>query len=137
MKTVSRSILVLLVLSSLFLAAPALLAAENQTLEGEFIWEREDGEYAGELKAVFEPTGESTWNVSFYFNFDDKDHVYSGTAEGNLTDGELTGEVMSDDEEKHPYTFSGTFDDDGSFAGTHQFLGGEEARDTGRITLSR
>ncbi|MDA8015809.1 MAG: hypothetical protein MPN21_00045 [Thermoanaerobaculia bacterium] len=126
----------LLALSTLLLATP-LLAADSKTLEGEFIWEREDENVAGALKAVFEPTGDATWDVSFYFTFEDKDHIYKGTAEGSLTEGELKGEVLSDGEEPHPYEFTGSFAEDGSFSGTHSYTGGEEARPTGTITFTR
>lgn len=138
MKTATASITFsVLALFVLFLVAPATMADDTQTLEGEFIWERDDHDIAGPLKAVFESTGEDTWDVSFHFTFEDKPHVYTGTANGNLKDGELTGEVLSDGEEQQPYTFSGTFAEDGSFSGTHQYNGGEEARDTGKITLAR
>ena len=138
MKTANASIAFFaLALFALFLVVPAALAADTQTLEGEFIWERDDKDIAGPLKAVFEPTGENTWDVSFHFTFEDKPHIYTGTAKGNLKDGELSGEVLSDGEEQHPYTFSGTFAEDGSFAGVHHYIDGEEARKTGKITLAR
>lgn len=128
----------LLVLTALLLASPLLAGeTETQTLTGEFVWERDDKDIAGPLKAVFEPTGENMWDVSFYFTFDDKDHIYKGTAQGSLTEGELNGEVLSDGEEQHPYKFSGTFAEDGSFAGIHHFMGGDEARKTGSITFGR
>ena len=137
MKKATSSITFAVLALSVLIFAPAALAADSQTLEGEFIWERNDDNIVGPLKAVFEATGENTWNVSFYFTFEDKPHVYTGTAEGNLKDGELKGEVLSDSEEPRPYRFSGSFADDGSFSGTHQYVDGEEARDTGTITLSR
>lgn len=138
MKPVASSIAFsVLALCVLFLVVPAAMAADTRTLEGEFIWERDDKDIAGPLKAVFESTGEDMWNVSFHFTFEDKPHVYTGTAKGNLKDGELTGEVLSDGEEQHPYAFSGTFAEDGSFSGTHDYIDGEEARETGKIALAR
>lgn len=129
--------LTLAVIALTLLVAPPLLAADSQTLNGEFIWERDEENIVGDLKAVFEPTGENTWNVAFYFHFNDDDHIYTGTAKGNLTDGELEGEVMSDDDEPHPYSFTGTFAADGSFSGIHHYAGGDEPARTGTITLGR
>lgn len=128
-----------LALTALLLTTPlaAADAAESQTLQGEFVWERQDGTVAGPLTAVFEPTAKGAWDVSFHFTFEDKDYVYTGTAEGSLSEGELKGNVMSDGDEPQPYTFSGTFAKDGSFAGVHHYLGDEEARKTGSMTLAR
>lgn len=128
-----------LALTALLLTTPltAADAVESQTLQGEFVWERQDGTVAGPLTAVFEPTAQGAWDVSFHFTFEGKDHIYKGTAEGSLSEGELKGKVMSDGDEPRPYTFSGTFAKDGSFAGVHHYMGGEEARKTGSLTLAR
>jgi hypothetical protein len=123
-------------LAALLVAVPSLLATNTQTLQGEFVWERSDKSISGDLEAVFEPTGDATWNVSFHFTFDEKDHVYSGTAEGSLTEGELLGHVMTDGEEPSPFEFKGTFAD-GSFTGTHMGFRDGEAEPTGTMTLSR
>ncbi len=124
----------ILAISTLLLTVTPLFANDSQTLNGDFVWERSDENVTGELKAVFEPTGESAWNVSFYFTFEEKKHVYSGTAEGSLTDGELKGRVMTDGDEPQPFEFEGTFAE-GSFEGTHMgFRQGERTR-TGTLTL--
>ena len=120
----------------LLVAAPALLAAESQTLNGEFVWDRSDEEITGALKAVFEPTGENTWDVTFYFTWEDEDRVWNGTAEGSLGNGTLTGNAVSDDERQTQFEFEGTFAEDGSFAGTHQVIQESgEKRSTGSLTL--
>ena len=121
---------------ALLLTAPTLYAGESQTLEGEFVWKRSDKEIPGALEAVFEPTGENTWNVSFHFTFRDKEHTYTGTAEGSLTEGELHGRVMTDAEEPSPFEFEGSFTD-GQFSGTHASLRTGEAQPTGTMTLHR
>ncbi|MEM7352189.1 MAG: hypothetical protein AAF657_15420 [Acidobacteriota bacterium] len=126
----------ILALAALALTAPSLFADESQTLTGQFIWERSDKNIDGDLRAVFEPTGESAWNVSFYFKFEEKDHIYSGTAEGSLTDGTLKGKVMSDGDKPRPFEFEGTFAD-GSFQGTHTGFRKGEPSPTGTMTLSR
>lgn len=109
-------------------------AADSETLTGQFKWNRMDD--PGDIKAVFTATGENTWDVSFYFDFRDEPHVYTGTAEGSLTDGALKGKVMSDGEKPSPFSFEGKFVD-GTFEGVHHSLRDEEPAETGTITLSR
>lgn len=126
----------LLAVSALLLTASPILADEPQTLTGDFVWERSDKNITGDLEAVFEPTGDSAWNVSFHFIFDNEKHVYSGTAEGSLTDGTLKGQVMSDGDKPQPFEFEGTFAD-GSFEGTHAGFRQGDRSPTGTLTLSR
>ena len=140
-----KAALVLAALAFLF-TTPGLLAedkaaedkaevAENaEVLTGEFKWNRQDE--PGALRAVFTPTGENTWDVSFHFEFRDEPHVYSGTAEGTLGEGSLKGNVMSDGEKPSPFSFEGKFVD-GKFEGTHASLREEEPQDTGTLTLGR
>ena len=112
-------------------AAEAEAATESQTLEGQYQWNRM--EEPGDIKAVFTPTSDGQWEVSFYFNFRDEDHVYSGTANGSLTAGDLSGEVMSDGENPRPFQFEGKVVD-GVFEGTHGTTG-DDAQETGTIKL--
>lgn len=109
-------------------------AADETTLTGEFKWNRMDE--PGPIKAVFTPAGDGKWDVSFYFDFRDEPHVYSGTAEGSLSEGALKGNVMSDGEKPSPFSFEGKFVD-GTFEGVHHSLRDEEPAETGTITLSR
>lgn len=124
---------------ALALAAVALLALpgtlvqadEGQKLNGSYVWDQ--GSANGELEAVFTATGEGTWDVSFYFNFRDEDHIYTGTAEGSLSNGTLAGKVQTEDKQA-TFTFTGTVTD-GKFTGTHaRVRNGEEAK-TGTLTL--
>ncbi|MEM1206617.1 MAG: hypothetical protein AAGN66_25505 [Acidobacteriota bacterium] len=126
----------ILAISTLLLATTPLFAAESQTLTGDFIWERSDDSISGDLKAVFEPTGDAAWNVSFHFTFDEKKHVYSGTATGSLTEGELKGRVMSDGETPQPFEFEGSFNE-GAFEGVHKGFRQGEPTPTGTLRLSR
>ncbi len=130
MKRVPFMLLVVLVLA-LFQSVNAP-AAEEHTLTGEFRWE-EMGR-SGDLRTVFTPTGEGTWDVVFYFRFHGESHVYRGTAEGSLSRGALRGTVLDEDRER-TFTFEGAFKN-GEFAGTHSevFSGGAEK--TGTLTLS-
>ena len=106
-------------------------AGEKRTLKGAFEWSDEG--YEGDLKAVFTPTGEGTWDVAFHFEFQGQQHVYAGTAEGTLAGGELKGRVLNEDK-KRAYLFTGTFTD-GEFHGTHSEVrkGGDHT--TGTLTL--
>ncbi|MEM7581892.1 MAG: hypothetical protein AAF560_00810 [Acidobacteriota bacterium] len=131
----SKAATAVFVLSALLLTVTPAFAEKSQTMTGEFIWERSDRDITGDLKAVFEPTGESAWNVSFYFTFEEKEHVYSGTAEGSLTEGALKGKVMSDGDEPQPFEFEGT-SADGSFEGTHMGFRQGKPTPTGTLKLS-
>jgi hypothetical protein len=125
----------LLILSTLLLAvfAADAFAKDEQTLSGEYMWE--GGGNRGTLRAVFTPTGQDLWDVSFHFSFSGQSHVYAGTAEGSLTEGTLEGKVL-DDNQRNSYTFKGAFKD-GRFKGTHaQYRRDKEYR-TGTLTLGR
>ncbi|MDA8017067.1 MAG: hypothetical protein MPN21_06410 [Thermoanaerobaculia bacterium] len=124
-----RSLFLLLALS-LFLV-PAAFAEE--TLVGEYQWDQ--GGASGDLRAVFEPTGDNTWEVSFYFDFRSKPHVYSGTATGSLEDGTLEGTVKNENK-RRTFTFEGSFQN-GEFRGNHaETTRGEPIR-TGTLTLAQ
>ena len=113
-----------------------VLAAGDVTLEGSFVWARDDGDRTGDLKAVFTPTGKNEWTVAFHFDWENKPHVYKGTARGSLSKGTLEGDVDNDNEE-HPasFKFSGDFKR-GTFNGTHGHINKEgELKDTGTLTL--
>ncbi|HXV75107.1 MAG TPA: hypothetical protein VD788_02230 [Candidatus Polarisedimenticolaceae bacterium] len=111
-------------------------AAEAVTLEGGFVWERDDGTSDGALTAVLTPDGDGKWNVAFHFDWEDGAHVYSGTCEGSLT-GNLAGEVQSDNQDNTMnFRFSGKFEN-GTFNGTHAFITKEgEVKDSGTLTLA-
>jgi hypothetical protein len=104
---------------------------DSTTLNGTFVWEH--GNSAGDLEAVFAPTGEASWDVSFYFTFRNKRHTYTGSATGSLTAGALSGTVLNESE-KRTFTFEGAFED-GVFNGTHAEVSAEQAMSTGTLTL--
>ena len=106
-------------------------AADKRTLEGEFVW-NQGGE--GRLKAVFTAVGKEKWKVDFHFNFRNRSHTYSGTAEGSLNEGELKGKVKNESRQR-TFTFAGEFED-GRFRGRHQETNSGRARQTGTLTLS-
>ncbi|MDH3785260.1 MAG: hypothetical protein OEV00_08030, partial [Acidobacteriota bacterium] len=100
------------------------------TLQGEFVWGR--GE-AQPIKAVFSPTGEDAYDVSFYFQFRGRDHVYTGTATGEMGTGKMSGNVLNDSKVR-TFTFEGQFDD-GQFIGEHAETTAGNENDTGSIWL--
>jgi hypothetical protein len=121
-------------LGILFLAAVPSLAADDVTLTGGFVWERNDGNHEGDLTATLTPTGDGERNVSFSFDWEDGPHVYTGTCSGSL-DGELSGDITGDGDRKPKFTFSGSFED-GKFSGTHNRVGRDGSPSpTGTMTL--
>lgn len=129
--TLTRLSFAVLAAALLLTAAPAP-AEDSTTMEGSFVWSQRD--HSDKLKAVFEPTGEGTWDVSFYFTFRGEPHTYTGTAEGSLTEGALKGTVQNEDK-KRTWNFEGEFQD-GEFNGTHEEIGRNgESYDTGTLTL--
>ena len=118
-----------------FLAAAPGFAGDDVTLEGGFVWERDDGNTDGPLKAILTPTGEGSWDVKFHFDWEDGPHVYSGTCSGSL-DGDLAGDIVGDGERKMKFRFSGKFED-GTFNGTHSFVDDEGGlKDSGTLSLA-
>lgn len=89
----------------------------------------------GKLDATFTPTGTpNEYKVEFRFNFNGSPHVYAGTATGDLSDGDLRGEVKSD-RGKRTFRFTGETKR-GRFKGTHSEVrkNGEETA-TGTLRL--
>lgn len=120
----------------LVMTAVPVLAADDVTLEGEFVWVRDDGNQDGALKAVLTPSGEGEWNVAFHFDWEDEPHIYTGTCSGSL-DGELSGDIVSDGEREMNFKFTGKFED-GKFSGTHGFVDEDGSmKDGGTLTLSK
>lgn len=118
----------LLLLSALSLTADQ---AAQRTLTGSYLWEQ--GGDRGRLQAVFTPAGDSHWNVDFHFEHGGSAYTYTGTADGRLGEGQLSGRVTSENR-RRVFTFRGEFHN-GSFSGTHsEMMGGEEER-TGTLTL--
>lgn len=120
-----------------FLAVSLLLALPlpGDGAEGDRVFEGEyrSGDGDGPLRARFTPVGEARWTVTFDFIFNDRQRTYTGTAEGNLSQGRLSGRVK-DEYGRRTFTFRGEFDA-GVFHGTHaEVYRGSEER-TGTLTL--
>jgi len=120
----------------LFVQDGAVHSGDEVTLTGEFLWKHMN--HTGDLDAVFTRTGDGAWGVEFRFVWEGELHVYRGTAEGSLTDGELRGNVVRDNHERpQTFFFAGRFER-GRFTGTHTALqasGGTHP--TGTLTLGR
>jgi len=132
----NRRVRLSLLAGILLLAAPPLVAAEGDvSLEGGFVWEREDGNHQGDLKATLTPAGDGEWSCVFNFEWEDGPHAYAGTCRGSLS-GELSGDIVSDGERAMKFKFSGAFKG-GGFSGTHGFVTEEgELRNSGTLTLA-
>lgn len=130
----TRRIRWIALLGVFFLAAMPGFAGDDVTLEGGFVWEQEDGDREGDLKAVLTPTGNGEWDVSFHFEWEDSPRIFTGTCRGSL-DGELSGDITSDGEREMKFKFSGSFED-GTFNGTHGFVTKEgELKQAGKLML--
>ena len=103
----------------------------THTMVGEYYWT--GGSTGGDLKAVFTPTGDGTWDVEFFFDFRKKPHVYAGTAEGSLTDGALEGEVKNENK-RRTFIFGGTVVES-KYSATHAEVTQEERR-TGTLEMA-
>lgn len=129
----------LTVLAVLILLAAGPAPADNGvTLEGSFVWTRDDGESTGDLTAVLTPGDENDWDVAFHFVWEDEAHTYLGTANGSLDAGSLSGTAESDNEDnKTTFRFKGEFEN-GEFNGTHGWVNKEgELEEAGHLTLAR
>lgn len=113
----------------------AAMASEDVTMQGGYVWQREDGAKEGELTAVFTPNGEGKWNVAFSFDWDDGPHTYTGSCEGSLS-GALSGDIAADGGRKMNFRFAGAFAE-GKFTGTHSFVNEDgSTKDSGTLTLA-
>lgn len=103
---------------------------DTTTMVGEYHW---NDRASGELKAIFTPAGDGQWTVDFHFDFRDEPHIYSGTAEGSLSEGGLKGTVKNENK-KRTFIFKGAFED-GQFSGDHEETTEGRERRTGTMTL--
>lgn len=104
------------------------------TLEGSYVWKKQPNK-PGNIKAIFTPTAPKQWQVTFLFSFRGENLAYSGTAEGDLKNGALKGEVQNDGKNR-TFNFTGE-SKDGQFAGTHSEQRDGGNKKTGSINLSR
>lgn len=133
MRHTLHTLLLLLPALVVLQATPSHAAPAPETLRGEYTtW---DGFGDGKLEVVFTPTGSNQWTVAFHFTFDGQAHVYNGTAQGSLTEGELKGRVFNESRSR-TFTFKGSFKD-GTFSGTHSELDDGEENEMGLLTLKR
>jgi len=115
-------------------AAFAALSATKITMTGSYQWNRQ-AEQPGGLRAEFSPAGEGVWDVSFFFEFRNEKHVYSGQAHGNLENGELKGEVQNENKNR-TWRFQGSCSA-GNFSGTHvEIKRGGNKEETGTLRLA-
>jgi len=117
-------------LALLIVVAAGVADDGKRTLKGSYDW---TGGKSGPLTADFFPTDEAnSWRVEFRFDFHGP-HLYTGIAKGSLDEGQLSGEVESD-QRKRTFVFSGSFED-GEFSGTHTETTKGREQGTGTMTL--
>ena len=129
-----RTILLIAIGVLLVAVLPARSFADDGelTMNGEFVWTNRST--TGDLEAVFTPVEAGKWEVAFHFTFRDDPHVYKGTAEGSLDDGDLRGEVRNENEQR-TFTFEGRVKD-GRFEGTHAEVTDGRGGKTGTMMLA-
>ncbi len=120
-----------LVLLTFFVSSMAYAATdETRTFSGYYRWDAQD--LSGDLEAVFVPTGEATWDVTFSFKFQGP-HTFTGTAEGSVKSGKLEGTVRNE-RETRSFDFRGTVKK-GKFRGVHFESTGGARRRTGTLSM--
>ena len=105
---------------------------EIRVFEGQYKWVNMNN--PGPLRAEFTATGENRWNVDFYFRFEGRERMYSGTAEGSLSQGELKGKIRNENG-RRSFTFEADLDN-GRLEGTHRETTRSRSRRTGTLKLA-
>ena len=126
-----RRLIRVALLGILVIPMVATAEGEERTFSGHYRWDAQD--LSGNLEAVFTPTGETTWDVSFHFEFQGP-HTYVGTAEGSLEKGLLEGTVFNE-RETRSFDFRGTIKK-GKFRGVHFESTGGARRKTGTLSMN-
>ena len=109
---------------------------DDVTLSGQYIWKRDDNNIPGDLKAVFTPAGDDSWDVVFQFDWKDEQRAWRGSATGSLENGYLEGEGMEERDRERTFSFRGNVKD-GVFTGEHGSQRGGDWRKSGTLTLMR
>ena len=89
--------------------ASLAFSAETSNWEGTFFWSKRKKQVEN-ITAAFEKDGKD-WKATFTFKWGGKDHIYTGTAKGNMKSGNLTGKINSDDKRVRSFTFKGKIKD--------------------------
>ena len=126
-----RSTMYVVILVALLVVPSPGDGGASRTFTGEYTSDKLGDK--GSLEAVFEPTGDGSWDVVFLVLLDERLRRFAGTASGSLCDGELTGRVQ-DEDRLHIFTFRGEFEDS-RFHGTHAESSGGREVPSGTLTL--
>lgn len=86
------------------------------------------------LRAEFTPAEDGTWTVDMHFRWEGRDRVYTGVAEGSLSEGLLHGRVRNEDRTRI-FTFRCEFDKKKRCKGKHSEVVRTGESETGTITL--
>ena len=107
-------------------------AANAVTMSGTFVWNGKKGK-KHELKAVFTPAGQNKWTVAFTAKWGKGYPKYTGTAEGDLRNGKVTGEAQNA-KKKRKWTFTGA-GKDGTLTCSHAEIKGKNQKQSGSFTI--
>ena len=110
----------------------AFAADADVKLNGTFVWSNQKGK-SHDVTGTFTPSGDKKWAAVFNFKWSGKPQTWKGTAEGTLKDGEIKGDIKSEDGKRN-FNFTGNFKD-GKFECTHNELSRGKPQPTGTMTL--
>ena len=107
--------------------------ADTVTKNGTFLWSKDKKKENHALKAVFTPAGANKWTVVFSCDWKEKPYKYTGTASGDLKNGDVAGEA-EDEKKKKKWSFAGTAKD-GVLTCSHAEIKGNKKKPSGKFTL--
>ena len=114
------------------LGSVALAADEVEVRQFDGRWRWDANGDSGRMDVYFAETDEGVFEVAFRFSYMGE-HVYRGSAEGSLDEGELSGKVYNEDETRSFY-FRGRFRK-GKLNGSHFETSDGGRRKTGSFSL--
>jgi hypothetical protein len=130
-----------LALASCLLGGTLYATRGNVTLSGQYTWKRDEGfwernenDVTADLKAVFTPAGDHTWDIVFHYDWEDEMRAWKGSATGSLENGPLRGVGVEDRDGKRTFAFRGNVKD-GVFTGEHGSERGGGWHRSGTLTL--
>ncbi|MCZ7646080.1 MAG: hypothetical protein M5U26_12465 [Planctomycetota bacterium] len=104
------------------------------TCKGTFSWSNEKNQ-KHDIKGVFTPNGDKKWNVVWTFTWKGGAQTWKGTAEGDLTNGEVKGEGLHPNG-KRTFSFVGAAKD-GNMEIKHTETTGGRPKDTGVMVIKK
>lgn len=136
----------ILICTVMFLSFGDGYAAEEAEAEkkleyaGTFVWNKKSRNIYKKkfpLKAILTPDGKGKWHIEFSFTWEKKPHVFTGSLNGDLKDGAITG-FAERGKGKMRWTFSGAASKGAIFCEhRHVLRKNRGARTTGTFELHK